>query len=301
MKWKNFFGWIATILVASFACLWAFWGSIENFHEGWFYESFWKNVALMFIQYLPFGLSFTIVGAISVLWPRVGASIFLAGAVGAYFLFQTGAGLVIFAIPLLAAAICFWFGNPPPRKWALILVVGLPLLTMVGFSVEPAIRVSGRIDDGNYHARVIEGNGVKLMWAPEGPGWTTTAEDLKNASWYGATLACQFLNKEGTALADTPQNIWRLPTVDEAVRSSVRHGTNAGGIWDSASKSPSYNTMPDKESPLWKVHSPVIYWWTSTEPNDTTAYRIVYNGGVQRLYKKIRMGDLGFRAVREVR
>jgi hypothetical protein len=111
---------------------------------------------------------------------------------------------------------------------------------------------------------------------------------------------CTYLTEDGTALADTPVNAWRLPTIDEAVRSLVQHGTNAGGTWDSASGKPSYEVIPDKESPLWKNHSPIIYWWTATEVNDSVAYRVVYNGGVQALPKKTRMGDLAFRAVRSV-
>jgi hypothetical protein len=59
--------------------------------------------------------------------------------------------------------------------------------------------------------------------------------------------------------------------------------------------------MPDKESPLWKIHSPIIYWWTSTEVNDSTVYRVAYNGSVQKLNKKIKMGSLGYRAVREMK
>ena len=45
-------GWIAVILSTTLACLWAFWGIIENFHEGWYYESLPRNLLLMFGQYL---------------------------------------------------------------------------------------------------------------------------------------------------------------------------------------------------------------------------------------------------------
>jgi len=31
-------GWIAVGLSAAITCFWAFWGIIENFHEGWYYE-----------------------------------------------------------------------------------------------------------------------------------------------------------------------------------------------------------------------------------------------------------------------
>ena len=32
--------------------MWACWGSNENFHEGWYYPSIWRNIGLMFVQYL---------------------------------------------------------------------------------------------------------------------------------------------------------------------------------------------------------------------------------------------------------
>ncbi len=45
-------GWLAVALSTSIASFWAFWGIIENFHEGWFHESLLLNVGLMFVQYL---------------------------------------------------------------------------------------------------------------------------------------------------------------------------------------------------------------------------------------------------------
>ena len=33
-------------------CVWAFWGSIENFQKGWFHQLLLLNVGLMFLQYL---------------------------------------------------------------------------------------------------------------------------------------------------------------------------------------------------------------------------------------------------------
>lgn len=302
MKSKNVTGWIAVSLSTLFACLWAFWGSIENFHEGWYYESFWMNVGLMFLQYLGWSLAFIGLGVISLRWPKVGGICFVLCAVLVPVIgIRTFAAIFIFAIPLGLMGMLYWFGRPRPVLWAYRLVVGLPLLTMLGFGIEPVIRVAGRYDDGNYQARVVEGTGVKLMWAPEGPGWPAHSLDLKDGSWKDAMRICSHLTDDGRAVADTPQYIWRLPTADEAVRSLVRQGRNAGGVWDSLTHTPTYVTMPDKESPLWKVHSPIIYWWTSTQATDSTAYRVVYNGIVNTLPKKLRMGDLGFRAVRVIK
>ena len=301
MKAKRFMGWTAVILSTCLASFWAFWGSIENFHEGWYYQSFWMNLALAFFQYWIWSITFLVLGAISLRWQKVGAGIFFAAAILVPAVgIRTSAAIVMFAIPLAFIGLLWWFGEPGPKQWAYRILVGAPLLILVGFSVEPVIRISGRIDDGNYGARVIEGNNVKLLWAPEGPGWPSGGPGARMPNWLEAKNMCSRLNAEGTALVDTPLNIWRLPTASEATASLVYHGRNAGGVWDSLTRLPKFNHMPDKESPLWKVHSPVIYWWTATELNDSVAYRVVYNGFINTLPKKMSAGYLGFRAVRAV-
>ena len=66
---------------------------------------------------------------------------------------------------------------------------------------------------------------------------------------------CQHLNEDGASLETTTQHIWRLSTVEEAVRSMARHGQNSGGVWDAEAAEATYKNPPDKESPLWNVHS----------------------------------------------
>ncbi len=156
------------------------------------------------------------------------------------------------------------------------------------------MRVSQRVNDGNLEARLVEGNGVALIWAPDGPGWPRDGMD-----WVEAGEACQYLAEDGTALATTAQDIWRLPTVDEAVRSMSRHGKNSGGVWDAQSAQASYQTRPDKESPLWNVYSQVIYWWTATEVDEEQAYMIVYDGKVWPRTKQLSQDYLGFRCVKQ--
>ncbi len=62
-----------------------------------------------------------------------------------------------------------------------------------------------------------------------------------------------------------------------------------------------YKRTPDKESPLWDVHSKVIYYWTSETSiqDERKAYIIVYHGGVYEKMKIDRQGYLSFRAVKE--
>lgn len=171
---------------------------------------------------------------------------------------------------------------------------GFPLITVLVCGAYPGWRAIHRFDDGNYGMRPVEGNGVTLLLAPEGPGW----QPLGGASRYQATQACAYLADDGGSLAKTPQNIWRLPTVGEAVRSLVVRGSNAGGSWDPTLQHAHYRVTPEKDSPLWKVHSQVIYWWTSTQLSENEAYYITYNGFALRTRKRIAAGYLAFRCVR---
>ena len=214
---------------------------------------------------------------------------------------RSNAAIFIFSLPLIIIGILFWFGELKNKKWAYRIIVGAPILTIIILGIEPAIRVSQRIDDRNYEARNVQGNGVKLLWAPEWQGWATTTEQMKSKSWKEISDIVAHLKEDGKTLSDTAINVWCLSTIQEAIASLTRNGKNCSGKWNKLTGVATYQIMPDKESPLWKIHSPIIYWWTSTEVNDSTVYRIVYNGSVQKLNKKIKMGSLGYRAAREMK
>jgi hypothetical protein len=169
------------------------------------------------------------------------------------------------------------------------------VLTLLVGGVEPVVRVAGRVNDNNVEARLVEGNGVRLVWAPEGAGWPR-----KGVPWHDAVTRCRHLSEDGRTLAEVPKNIWRLPTVEEAVGSMSRHGVNSRGTWDAQTRTPSYQTRPDKESPLWNSHSQVIYWWTATEINDEQAYIIVYDGKVWPRRKRFAPDYLAYRCVKPV-
>ena len=57
-----------------------------------------------------------------------------------------------------------------------------------------------------------------------------------------------------------------------------------------------YRVMPDKESPLWHVHAPVIYWWTSSPAPSNNFYIVSFNGRVW--HGSWAVDDLAFRAVK---
>jgi len=288
-------GWIAVGLSIIITCFWAFWGIIENFHEGWYYESMLSNVGLMFVQYLSPMLIFLGVTLISILWPRLGGGLHVIFALLAAWFFQAFTNTVVFFLiaPLIGLGALYWFGRPQPRILAVSLAIGIPLLTLIIFGAEPVLRVSQRIEDGNFQARVVQGNGVILTWAPDGPGWPRTG-----ANWHEAQQICQHLSEDGLTHASVPQHIWRLPMVDEAVRSMARHGQNSGGVWNAETATTTYNTTPDKESPLWNTHSQVIYWWTATEADEDHAYIIVYDGKVWSRAKQFKPAYLGYRCVK---
>lgn len=300
-------GWLALAISTVIAGLWAFWGTIECFHEGWWAATLGGRL-LQALAYHTILLVSLAMLALAIRWPKVGAVVyFLLGLAFSWLIFSARwpdisleAFLSWLPVTGLVVGVGFlwWFGRLSPLKLAYLLGIGLPLLVSLGSSVEPIWRIAHRSDDGVRTARLVAGNGVSLVWAPAGPGWVRDAEH--SCSWAKARDRCAHLSENGTKLMDEPQYIWRLPTIDEAVRSLTRGGQNAGGGWDAEAQRASYSVRPDKESPLWDSYSETIYWWTASEVDDERAWRIVYNGSTWALPKDLGMGSQGFRAVRDV-
>lgn len=294
---RHVFGWVAVGLSTAAACYWAVWGVLENFHEGWWSASTLGNLRMMLAQYLAPAIVFTAAAIVGVGWPRVGGGVHLAAACVAAWFFRGSSPKVIYPFiigPLALMGALYWFGRVRRRRWAVVALISAPLATGVGCAVEPALRVAGRHDDGDRGARRLTGNGVDLVWAPEGPGWPD-----QGVTWEEARLRCRYLNDDGVSLAERPQDVWRLPTAEEAVRSMRRHDQECGGTWDPARRRASYRITPDKETPLWDTHSKVIYWWTATEAGDRESLIIAYDGKVWPRPKHAHWGYLGFRAVRD--
>lgn len=288
-------GWLAVALSTIVTSFWAFWGIVENFHEGWYLTSLPANVGLMLVQYLSPMFIFLALALISIHWPRVGAGLHVVLALFAAAFFQalTHTVTLLLILPLVLLGALHALGRPRPRRLAILVTVGLPLVTLIVSGVGPALRVAQRLDDGNRGARSVSENGVDLIWAPSGPGWPRTA-----ASWHEAQQRCAYLQEDGLSAGPGAQQVWRLPTVDEAVRSMARHGRNSGGNWDEVAGVATYRTTPDKESPLWDTFSPVIYWWMATEVDEERAYIIVYDGRVWSRDKNLKLTYLAFRCVK---
>ncbi len=300
MKKGNIIGWIGVGITLLISGIWSYWGTFEFFHEGTYAVSFWENVFMFFFQYMLFAFVFMILALVSLQYKKIGLVLHIALGLFAVYFFNganfTVLGLMI-VIPFALLGVLYFFGEPKPKKWAYRLVILIPLIIMVAISIPQGIKISKRVDDGDYGMRIVEGNGVTLAWAPRGPGWPD-----EGISWDEANEICTYLSEDGTTIMDTPQNIWRLPTVDEAVRSMMLHGENAGGVWNAYEETATYEMTPDKESPLWDIHSKVIYYWTAdtSRTTDTQAYIIVYHGGVYDRIKTNSQSYLSFRAVKEV-
>ena len=297
---KKISGWIGVSLTVVFSSLWAYWGAVENFNEGWYSTSVWENLFMMLFQYLLFTIVFVVLALIILKWKKLGLALhLLTGAFCVWFFSGASFSVVglLVVIPFAALGLLYYFGDPAPLKWARRLIIFVPLIIVLAISIPQGIRVSQRIDDGDFGTRIVEGNDVTLAWAPRGPGWPEGG-----VSWDEAREICRYLSEDGLTIMETEQNIWRLPTVGEAVRSMMLHGENAGGVWDADEEAAAYEKTPDKESPLWDVHSNIIYYWTAdTSPEDgDRAYIIVYNGGVYDRYKVSSYGYLSFRAVKDV-
>ena len=284
--------WIAFALSTSFAIAWAFWGAVEAFHEGWFARGFTANVSGALAYLIPTAV-IMIPGALSIAgYSRAGLALHLVIAIAVIWrveTYQRPAILAMLAAPLCVAGMLYLFPGPErhARKWALWAVAGLPILTALVAGSQPAYLAITRQDDGNYGTRVIDGSdGLRLAWAPQGPGWPD-----QPATWVEAQDACAHRSRDGRSVELDPIRIWRLPNIEEAVRSGVRHGQNAGGVWNPETRQATYRIPPNKETPLWTRYSPSMYRWTSTEmQNDPQrAYRYVWNGKASPYPKSLRI------------
>jgi len=49
---KLIIGWTGVFITVIFSSLWAYWGAIENFHEGWYSTSVCENILMFLFQYM---------------------------------------------------------------------------------------------------------------------------------------------------------------------------------------------------------------------------------------------------------
>ena len=331
-------GYIATGMLALSTTLWTFWSVGEMFYEGWWGK--WTNR----LPYLVPAFICWLLTFIALSWPRLGGWIIIL--IGGGFTiwrwmrqYQLGLltlrwALSFFPISglLILVGVLFFLeahyrrkrrmiDREPPKKWVsrnLLFIIAYtpPLLTAIVVTALFAPLVLSRYDDGDRDARLIRGNGVSLIWAPSGPGWSEGVGpsqdegkllDGANLSWnaiafYGVPPVgfgdktgytgrnatetdmqvmglCRYLSEDGTALLHEAQDIWRMPSTDEIVRSLVRKGENAGCSWDGVSMHAECNIQPNKDSPLWAPEASVIYYLAADEYDEDSAWYVPYTGG----------------------
>jgi hypothetical protein len=283
MKVKNAIGWISVSISILTACFLAYWGIIENFHEGWYYTSFLKNIGLMLIQYLSPMIITISLTLVSIRQNKFGALLFII--IGGILSFLVNNAII--SIPFIILGILYWFSDFYQKKWKYRLSFILPFVIIIIFGIEPVIRINERINDKNYGIRIIEQNNISLVWAPQGPGWPNDG-----TNWFKADSICKYLSEDGLSITSQPTNIWRLPTVEEVVKSMQKHGVNCKGRINSKGE-PEYEIRPDKETSLWNPNSKVIYWWTKTEIDKYNSYMIVYDEKIWKRRKDFGSNYLG--------
>lgn len=331
-------GWLAIGLLALATTLWTYWGVGEMYYEGWW--GAWTN-RLPYLAPLVICWAFAL---LALTWPRLGGWIIivLGGAFTAWRwtrqaqLGELTLGWALGWLPVsaifLLIGILFLLdgrqrrrpeageGQPVPSWWRRhlrYLVVFVPsLVTALGVTAFFLPLISSRSDDGYRGASLVEGEGVSLVWAPAGPGWSAgvgpsqEAGELlagANLSWnaiafygvapvgYGekpgiqgrdateldmrATGLCRYLSADGTRLLSDPQDVWRMPTTDEIVRSLVRGGQVAGCEWDGQSGSARCQVQPNKDTPLWDPAASPIYYYSGEEYDEGSAWYVPYTGG----------------------
>lgn len=281
---------LAAVIVSIGAMMfWAFWGIIENFHEGWYSDSLFENIIMMFAQYLSPLFIIMALTLISIWKEKIGGALFIVSAAGIWLFTEN----IVLSVPMGIIGILFLIGLVRSKKPAYLFSVIIPLAVLIGFAVGPAARIAGRLEGSVKDSLSIEGNGISLVWAPRGPGFP-----VKGVSWDEAQRICAHLSDDGLQVLPAAGNFWRLPTPDEAVRSMMKQGSNCNGKLDEKGF-PVYGTKPDKEFPLWDIHSQVIYYWTSEAPDSANALIIEYSGELWKKPKNLKQDNLGFRAVKK--
>ena len=330
---------VASVLMIFFTVFWTYWGVAEMFHEGWWGAWFHRLPYLLpiVVMMVPTFLAFRC--------PRVGGVVLMGFGIFAFFFFSNDVGLIGILLLMLGAV---FFVNAIQRKkmgtedaiqgwwwrWGrFAFLFGLSALVAAGVSAVMLPVVLTRVDDGDRSAQLIERNGVRLIWAPEGPGWNWEQEWGGYPGWHDLALygvapvgfdekegwgrieeeivfatqgmmdannICLFLDEAGTTLMEEAQEIWRMPTVDELVRSLGRHGENAGCVWDGETGvQVACAVRPDKESPLWATDVPVIYYWAADESTERNGFFVAFNGTMNDTYKLGGNPRHGYRCVRE--
>ncbi|MDD2405394.1 MAG: hypothetical protein PHU24_02920 [Sphaerochaetaceae bacterium] len=116
---KIIIGWLGVSISLIFSSLWAYWGAIENFHEGWYSTSIWENVFMLMFQYLLLTIVFVLLAMVALRWKRIGLALHIVLAIFAVWFFNGAAfnvvGLMI-VIPIIGLGLCIILVKPIRRN-----------------------------------------------------------------------------------------------------------------------------------------------------------------------------------------
>lgn len=351
--WRELPGAIGVVIMTLISSFWVLWSTGEFFYEGW-----GTSFPGPFVYLVPGGVA-VLLNLAAIRWPFVGGGLLVVVGVGfgGWWLGNTiGAGgtataiVIRFLMSGVIAVIGLLFfcegvnrrrkrsSGPAPRAgwWRrnawYVVALAPPAIIVIGFAVFWVPILATRQDDGNRGARLVEGNGVSLVWAPEGPGWNWKQDFGGYPSWeslalYGQeplglerkreragprasradmdrTGLCRHLSGDGRTLHEAPPGIWRLPTADEMIRSLTIHGENAGCVLPDAFPETRFTRAvcarrPDKETPLWAPDREPIYYWVADEFGDDMAFFVNYQGAINAQPKWWGNPRHGYRCVRD--
>jgi hypothetical protein len=150
-------GWGASILMIFFTTFWAYWGTNEMYHEGWWgawYQPL-PYLAPVAVTLIPALLAFR--------WPVVGGVLIMLVGLFALFFFKSDVAFIGLAIALIGVAflvdgfvrrrvVSAEATAPHPwwrRHWRYLLAVSLPLIVFIAVSFQMLPVVFTRVDDGN--------------------------------------------------------------------------------------------------------------------------------------------------------
>jgi hypothetical protein len=193
-----------------FTTFWTYWSAGEMYHEGWW--GAWYNrlpyLAPIAVTLIPTLITFR--------WPIAGGGLIMA--IGAFALFFFAGDVAYIGLAIALVGLVFLMDGLTNRRgasektslssswwrryWRYALAVGLPQIVFAGVSVYLLPVVLTRVDDGDRSARLIEGNGVTLVWAPEGPGWNW------QQSW-GLSFVAKLCRVRSLAVGWVKTRVWR--------------------------------------------------------------------------------------------
>ncbi|MAT98650.1 MAG: hypothetical protein CL608_16020 [Anaerolineaceae bacterium] len=312
IRWPRLGGWLLILLGGGFT---AFYWSVQFSRWGFNWEAFLSMFPVSGLLVL-LGVCFVLAGSAQRHYPQVQTP----SSAGRWaFVQRNWRYLLAVGLPLLVAIVVSAINVPiilarvddGDRGAQLVIGNGV---TLVWAPAGPGWgRGMLRADQKNFNqpGAVLSWNEIALYGRPpigvgDKPGFVGLACDSSTDAGcatqvdMAATGLCRYLSADGLQLQNEPQDIWRMPTVDEMVRSLARHGANSGCTWDGKTDSAECAITPDKEPPLWDPDSSAVYYWAADEYNLVEAYYINYNGNaVHSQPKSFGNARHGYRCVRE--